>query len=327
MTLPLFNKAFHSVAVLQTGSAAQRLACKLACHRNLRTALSSYPVRLLALSDARVPATTSRESPVRRHPPALVSSLRARPGVPFFTSRGPRLRRSIDHLPGRHPRPAGTETRAVLPVPRCGFRDVNARTAMHSRMVLRNRSSSSARSGTCAHLNFRRLDRHLRGRVGTRDHGRQAASSAAGSSMSRSCHGTRATAGGGDLYHARCPGQRSAGRRGRPRAGRDWRLRPAETGSPLLFGGWHPRPVASRHHGRHAAPQAGGDAGVPGAKARVSSVVLTNCPSCVQGLARNRSLGDQARAPAAVALAEKTSGPRWQEEAVAQVTRGSAISF
>ena len=57
-----------------------------------------------------------------------------------------------------------------------------------------------------------------------------------------------------------------------------------------------------------------------------SSVVLTNCPSCVQGLARNRSLGYEAR-HLAVALAEKTSGPRWQAKAVAQVTRGSAISF
>jgi Fe-S oxidoreductase len=57
-----------------------------------------------------------------------------------------------------------------------------------------------------------------------------------------------------------------------------------------------------------------------------SSVVLTNCPSCVQGLARNRSLGYEAR-HLAVALAEKMSGPRWQAKAAAQVNQAKAISF
>jgi len=55
-------------------------------------------------------------------------------------------------------------------------------------------------------------------------------------------------------------------------------------------------------------------------------VVLTNCPSCVQGLGRNLDLGIEPQ-HLLVALAEKHSGPDWQEKLHAQASRASAVSF
>jgi Fe-S oxidoreductase len=56
------------------------------------------------------------------------------------------------------------------------------------------------------------------------------------------------------------------------------------------------------------------------------SVVLTNCPSCVQGLGRNQPLGFEAL-HLAVALAEKLSGPDWLERFRLQAAKARAIQF
>jgi D-lactate dehydrogenase (cytochrome) len=56
------------------------------------------------------------------------------------------------------------------------------------------------------------------------------------------------------------------------------------------------------------------------------AVVLTNCPSCVQGLGRNLDLGVVPK-HIAVALAEKHSGPDWMDRFLAQASRASAIIF
>jgi len=57
--------------------------------------------------------------------------------------------------------------------------------------------------------------------------------------------------------------------------------------------------------------------------------VLTNCPSCLQGLGRNRQTGPKGLAPKhlAVALAERHSGPGWAERFAAQAARAAAITF
>ncbi|NTV68146.1 MAG: DUF3683 domain-containing protein, partial [Chlorobaculum sp.] len=47
-----------------------------------------------------------------------------------------------------------------------------------------------------------------------------------------------------------------------------------------------------------------------------TATILTNCPSCVQGLGRNREMGVEPR-HIAVALAEKHSGPDWMERFLA----------
>jgi FAD/FMN-containing dehydrogenase/Fe-S oxidoreductase len=54
--------------------------------------------------------------------------------------------------------------------------------------------------------------------------------------------------------------------------------------------------------------------------------ILTNCPSCVQGLGRNLPLGIEPR-HLAVALAEKLSGPGWLERFREQAQRAHAVRF
>ncbi|MEI6847405.1 MAG: DUF3683 domain-containing protein [Chlorobiaceae bacterium] len=57
-----------------------------------------------------------------------------------------------------------------------------------------------------------------------------------------------------------------------------------------------------------------------------STTILTNCPSCVQGLGRNLDLGIKPL-HIVVALAEKLSGPRWREIFLKQVSKATAVSF
>jgi Fe-S oxidoreductase len=59
---------------------------------------------------------------------------------------------------------------------------------------------------------------------------------------------------------------------------------------------------------------------------RRSATVLTNCPSCVNGLARNRGLGVEP-VHLAVALAERVSGPTWLERFRAEAARAHAVHF
>ena len=67
-----------------------------------------------------------------------------------------------------------------------------------------------------------------------------------------------------------------------------------------------------------------GGIGVTHGKKR--AVILTNCPSCVQGLGRNPDLGIEPR-HIVVALAEKLSGDGWVDIMKKQVRHGSVISF
>ena len=59
---------------------------------------------------------------------------------------------------------------------------------------------------------------------------------------------------------------------------------------------------------------------------RRGATILTNCPSCVQGLGRNRALGVEPK-HLAVALAERLSGPDWLEKFRAQAARAHAVHF
>lgn len=56
------------------------------------------------------------------------------------------------------------------------------------------------------------------------------------------------------------------------------------------------------------------------------AVMLTNCPSCMQGLGRSRNLGIEPRHILTV-LAEKHSGPEWRARFLVQAARASAVSF
>jgi Fe-S oxidoreductase len=56
------------------------------------------------------------------------------------------------------------------------------------------------------------------------------------------------------------------------------------------------------------------------------ATVLTNCPSCLQGLGRNRRRGVVPK-HLAVAIAERMSGPRWLEAFREQAERAHAVHF
>jgi len=56
------------------------------------------------------------------------------------------------------------------------------------------------------------------------------------------------------------------------------------------------------------------------------AVMLTNCPSCVQGLGRNRDIGLDPQ-HLAVALAVKYSGTNWAEKFMVQAGKGTAVNF
>ncbi len=56
------------------------------------------------------------------------------------------------------------------------------------------------------------------------------------------------------------------------------------------------------------------------------AVMLTNCPSCMQGLSRNAALGAEPR-HMAVELARRISGERWMEEFEKQAARARPVQF
>jgi Fe-S oxidoreductase len=57
-----------------------------------------------------------------------------------------------------------------------------------------------------------------------------------------------------------------------------------------------------------------------------SAVLLTNCPSCLTGLGRNRDLGIEPR-HVAVELARALSGPDWLDRLRARVHTAQAVRF
>ncbi len=328
---PLLNKAFRTV-VLQAGSAAQRLACRLAAPLQPADGPSPfYPLRLLRSPMPRVPATTLRDLAPRCDPhQALVfePAHEARRTVFYFPGCGSERMHSTISLAAIHVL-LETDTRVVLPPPFlcCGFpARVNARTALHSRMVLRNTILFSQIRDMFAHLDFdgcvvtcgtcreglenTEADRLFGGRF----------VDVAAYAMER---GLRLEGGEDHLYHAPCHDSLD-GRAGHvlDAIGGFGTLKPvphccSEAGTLSLS-----RPDITDdmlHRKREAMRKCLADC--PG-----SSVVLTNCPSCVQGLARNRSLGYEAK-HLAVALAEKASGRHWQRKAVAQANQAKAISF
>ena len=59
---------------------------------------------------------------------------------------------------------------------------------------------------------------------------------------------------------------------------------------------------------------------------RRRATVLTNCPSCLQGLGRNRPMGVEPK-HLAVALAERMSGERWLETFRAEAAKAHAVHF
>ena len=59
---------------------------------------------------------------------------------------------------------------------------------------------------------------------------------------------------------------------------------------------------------------------------RRGATILTNCPSCLQGLGRNRAMGVEPK-HLAVALAEAMAGERWLDAFRAQARKAHAVHF
>jgi FAD/FMN-containing dehydrogenase/Fe-S oxidoreductase len=326
------NGAFRSL-VLRAGSAAQRLASTLAAPLQPPDApASSYAMRLLRAPMPGVPPRSLRGLlPTCEPGQALVfePSGEAARTVFYFPGCGSERLHSSISLAAIHLL-LKTGTRVVLPPPFlcCGFpAHVNAKSDMHGRIVLRDTILFTQIRDMFGHLDF---DACIvtcgtcREGLESMEAGRLFGDRIVDVAAYALERGLRLPGGGGDQpYHAPCHDSLD-GRAHTVLAevGGFGRLRTvphccSEAGTLSLS---RPDITDNMLHRKREALRL---CLQPGAE---SSVVLTNCPSCVQGLGRNRGLGFEAR-HVAVALAERASGPGWQEKATDDCRRATAMGF
>jgi Fe-S oxidoreductase len=334
---PAFNHLFRT-AVVQLGGATQRVLSTVL--RPLQPADGNsafYPLRLLRSSVAAVPSQTLRDVlPDCEAGEALVFE----PDALTKTNGNGDECKSVFYFPG-----CGSErlfsdismaaihlllksgTRVVLPPPFlcCGFpAHVNAKTSLHSRTVLQDTILFSQIRGMFAYLDFDACVISC----GTCREGLAHTDTAQlfGRVVDISAYllerGLRANGDGHFLYHAPCHdsldgkadkllakfggfGTVSAVPHCCSEAGTLALSRPDISGDML-------------HRKREALAEAIGRG--------ETATVLTNCPSCLQGLGRSRDLGVQPQ-HIVVALAEKISGADWKEQFAAQAARATTVAF
>jgi FAD/FMN-containing dehydrogenase/Fe-S oxidoreductase len=330
---PILNNLFRT-AVVQGGGAAQRIVSKLVAPLQSEDGAGTfYPLRLLRSSVAPVPSEILRDVlPECEADQALVfepennGSSDESKTVFYFPGCGSERLFSDISMAAIHLL-LKVGTRVVLPPPFlcCGFpAHVNAKASLHSRTVLRDTILFSQIRGMFAYLDFdacviscgtcREGLMHM---DTTKLFGRVV--DVSGYLLERGLHVEQ---GGKFLYHAPCHDSLD-GKAGKvleqlggfgsvetvphccSEAGTLSLSRPDITDSML-------------HRKREALVDAIG----VGEKA----TVLTNCPSCVQGLGRSRDVGVKPR-HIAVALAEKLSGAEWKEEFLRQAAGASAVTF
>ena len=330
---PAMNGLFRN-AVIRAGGAVQRAACDVAS--SLQPAdgrPGPYALTMLRSPVPPVPAETLRDVIPPCEPDQVLvfePSADTLRNVFYFPGCGSERLHSQISMAALHVL-LSLGTRVVLPPPFlcCGYpAHFNAKTDQHSQTVLRDtilfsqiREMFSYLSfdacvvtcGTCREgLEAMEADRLFGGRIV--DVARYAAE-----------RGLRLE-GGGDaapvLYHAPCHDSLDGQARDvLVRIGGFGKVEPvphccSEAGTLALS-----RPDitdAMLHRKRAAFAEAMG--GQPGA------VVLTNCPSCVQGLGRNQAMGVEPR-HLAVALAERISGPGWLDAFRAEAARAHAVHF
>jgi len=326
----VFNKVFRT-AVLRLGASAQRAAHALAAPFQPEVGPPrSYAMRLLRSSVPPLPAWALADHlPPCEADQALVLEPEgeARSTVFYFPGCGSERLYTPVAMAAIHLL-LETGTRVVLPPPFlcCGFpAHVNAKTAQHSRITLRDSILFSQIRGMFAHLAFDACvvtcGTCMEGLAGM-EAGKLFGGRIVDLAAYAQERGLRVAPGVDRLYHAPCHdslGGRAAavlkGTGGFPG------LEPvphccSEAGTLALS-----RPDitdAMLHRKREAlreALPAGGGANI-----------LTNCPSCLQGLGRSRGLGLQPK-HLAVALAELHSGPGWAKRFRAQAARATAVRF
>jgi Fe-S oxidoreductase len=327
---PIVNKVFRT-AVLRAGVAVQQLGCKLVAPFQPKDRSSAvYPLRLLRSPMTSVPPITLRDVLPNCDPSqalVLAPATEAQRTVLYFPGCGSERMVSTISMAAIHVL-LELGTQVVLPPPFlcCGFpARVNAKTDLHSRNVLRVTILLSQIRDMFAHLDFDACvvtcgtcRESLEGMDVAKLFGGRLADVARFAQE----QGLRVEGDGTYLYHAPChdsldgKAQELLGQLG---GFGDVRAVPhccSEAGTLSLS-----RPDISDamlHRKREALVEAMPEGG--------SATVLTNCPSCVQGLGRSRHLGVLPR-HLAVALAEKISGQAWLERFRAQAAQAAAFNF
>lgn len=331
---PAFNKVFRA-SVIQLGGTAQRVASKVVAPLQPSAGPSQfYPLQMLRSSLPAYPSQTLRNVLPKCEPDQVLVF------EPLTTATvAPQELKTVFYFPG-----CGSErlfsdismatihmllelgTRVILPPPYlcCGFpAHANAKTAQHSRTVLRDSilftqiremfanldfDACVVTCGTCreglAGMDAQKLFKRIVD---------------AGAYMLE--RGLKVQGSGSCLYHAPChdslDGKATSILK---KIGAFDTVTPvshccSEAGTLALS-----RPDITDsmlHRKREEFAQV-----LNGGKA----TVLTNCPSCLQGLGRNRDLGITPM-HIAVALAEKYSGPEWKKKFIAQAGHASTVSF
>ncbi len=332
---PTFNRLFRS-AVVRLGGSIQRTGVELAAPlQPVEGRPGPYPLQMLRSPVNPVPRETLRDV----LPPCEPSQVllfepggEARGTVFYFPGCGSERLQSHVSMAALHVL-LSTGTRVVLPPPFlcCGFpAHANARTGQHSRLVLRDTILFSQIREMFSYLSFdgcvvtcgtcrealEAMD------AATLFGGRIADVASFAQERGLRLGPPAAPAPGGYLYHPPCHDSLD-GKAGALLGGLGGFGEVAtvphccsEAGTLSLS-----RPDitdAMLHRKRGALGEAlGGRRGV---------TVLTNCPSCVQGIGRSRALGVEPR-HLAVELAERLSGPAWLDRLRVQAASARAVHF
>ena len=325
-----YNKFFRT-AMLRIGMAGQQVASWLA--KPLQPAEASaapYLMRLLRSPMPLVPAKTLRDMLPACEPDQVLvfePGSEAHGTVFYFPGCGSERMVSAISMAAIHVL-LELGTRVVLPPPFlcCGFPfQANARTDMHSRIVLRDTIIFNQIREMFAHLDFDACivtcgtcREGLTGMEADRLFGTRLVD-VARYAQERGLH---LEGDGGYLYHAPCHDSLE-GKAGQvfEQVGGFGTVTPvrnccSEAGTLSLS-----RPDISdkmRRRKRDSLAEALSDC--------TKATIITNCPSCVQGLGRNRDLGLQPR-HLAVVLAEKMSGKDWMAQFRIHANKAQAFTF
>ncbi|NTW63296.1 MAG: DUF3683 domain-containing protein [Chlorobiaceae bacterium] len=327
---PLFNRFFRKT-VLQLGSAAQRAGTRLAAPvQQDENPPSFYPLRLLRSPVPPIPEEGLRDllPPCGPDQVLVFEPTRTVIGTVFyFPGCGSERMHSAISMAALHVL-LETGTRVVLPPPFlcCGFpAHVNAKKEQYSNIVLRNTVLFSQIREMFSYLDFDACivtcGTCLEGLDGV-ETGKLFGGRIMDSASYLLEKGVTFSGSGTALYHAPC--HDSLGGKAldtlKKLGGFDT-IKPvphccSEAGTLALS-----RPDitdAMLHRKRDAIREVLGD--------KKSERMLTNCPSCVQGLGRNLDLGIEPQ-HIIVALAEKLSGTGWKAQLEISAQRATAVSF
>jgi FAD/FMN-containing dehydrogenase/Fe-S oxidoreductase len=331
---PTYNRLFRG-AVVRLGGSVQRAGCDLAASFQAPAGgKAPYPLQLLRSPVPPVPAETLRDVLPRCEPDQallLEPSGEAKATVFYFPGCGSERLHSHVSMAALHVL-LGTGTRVVVPPPYlcCGFpAHANAKQEMHSRMVLRDTILFSQIREMFGYLSFDACVvtcGTCKDGLEAMEAGRLFGGRIVDVTAFAAERGLRLEpAGGGDgfLYHAPC--HDSLGGKAREvlvEIGGFGKVEPvphccSEAGTLALS---RPDITDAMLHRKREALGELLEARGPG------QVILTNCPSCLQGLGRNRPLGVEAR-HLAVALAERMSGEGWLDAFRAEARKGQVVQF